>query len=50
MPFRSEKQRRYMWANHPEIARRWTDKYGSDIEKKALSEHIKKKQGKDKKS
>lgn len=23
MPFRSEAQRRYMWANHPDIARRW---------------------------
>jgi len=29
MPFRSEAQRRYMWARHPEIARRWTEKYGS---------------------
>jgi len=32
MPFKSEKQRRYMWAKHPEIARRWTEKYGSDIQ------------------
>lgn len=31
MPFKSEKQRRYMWAKHPEIARRWTKKYGSTI-------------------
>lgn len=23
MPFKSEKQRRYMHANHPEIAERW---------------------------
>jgi len=29
MPFRSEKQRRYMFANEPEIAERWTKKYGS---------------------
>lgn len=29
MPFRSEKQRRYMFANEPEIAERWTRKYGS---------------------
>jgi hypothetical protein len=29
MPFRSEKQRRYMWARHPEIAERWTKEYGS---------------------
>ena len=29
MPFRSEKQRRYLWANEPKIAREWTDEYGS---------------------
>lgn len=23
MPYRSEKQRRYMWAKHPLIARKW---------------------------
>lgn len=28
MPFQSEKQRRYMWANHPAVARRWARKYG----------------------
>ena len=28
MPFRSEKQREFMWAKHPDIARRWTEKYG----------------------
>ena len=33
MPFKSEKQRRYLWANEPEIARDWTDTYGSRIEK-----------------
>ena len=27
MPFRSEKQRRYLWANEPKIAREWTDEY-----------------------
>ena len=32
MPFQSEKQRRYLWANEPEIARDWTDTYGSRIE------------------
>ena len=26
MPFQSEKQRRYLWANEPEIAKRW-EKY-----------------------
>ena len=29
MPFKSEKQRKYLWKNHPEIARRWSKEYGS---------------------
>ena len=29
MPFKSEKQRRYLWKNEPKIARDWTDTYGS---------------------
>lgn len=29
MPFKSEKQRRYLWARHPDIAREWTEKHGS---------------------
>ena len=33
MPFKSEKQRRYLWANEPEIARDWTDTYGSRVQK-----------------
>ena len=33
MPFQSEKQRKYLWANEPAIARDWTDKYGSRVEK-----------------
>ena len=33
MPFQSEKQRRYLWANEPEIARDWTNTYGSKIQK-----------------
>jgi hypothetical protein len=33
MPFQSEKQRRYLWANEPEIARDWSDKYGSRVKK-----------------
>ena len=31
MPFRSEEQRRFMWAKHPEIAKRWTKEHGSKI-------------------
>ena len=33
MPFQSEKQRKYLWANEPAIARDWTDKYGSRVKK-----------------
>jgi len=33
MPFKSGKQRRYLWANEPEIARDWTNKYGSRVRK-----------------
>lgn len=33
MPFKSVKQRRYMFAKHPEIAKRWVKKYGSKIKK-----------------
>ena len=29
MPFKSEKQRRYLWKNEPKIARDWTKTYGS---------------------
>lgn len=27
MPFKSEKQRRYLWATHPDIAKEWAHKY-----------------------
>lgn len=27
MPFQSESQRRYMWAKHPAIAKRWAAEY-----------------------
>ena len=26
MPYASEKQRRYMWSQHPEIAEKWAEK------------------------
>ena len=35
MPFKSEKQRKYLWANEPAIARDWTDKYGSRVKKQS---------------
>jgi hypothetical protein len=34
MPFKSKDQRAYLWAKEPEIARRWTEKYGSAIQRK----------------
>ena len=33
MPFKSEKQRRYLYKNEPAIAKKWTKKYGSKIKK-----------------
>jgi len=33
MPFKSEKQRRYLWAKHPDIAEKWTKEHGSKIHK-----------------
>jgi hypothetical protein len=29
MPFQSEKQRRLLWSQHPEVAKRWAHKYGT---------------------
>ena len=34
MPFRSEKQRKFMHINKPKIAKKWSKKYGSKIAKK----------------
>ena len=34
MPFKSKKQRAFMWANYPNIAREWTKKYGHKVQKK----------------
>lgn len=29
MPFKSQAQRRFMYARHPEIAKRWRKEYGA---------------------
>lgn len=29
MPFKNEAQRRALWAKDPELARKWTERYGS---------------------
>jgi hypothetical protein len=34
VPFTSEKQRRFLHANHPEIAQRWEKEYGPPRKKK----------------
>ena len=31
MPFKSAKQRAYLYANKPEIAKKWTKKYGKKV-------------------
>ena len=31
MPFRSSKQRAFMYARHPEIAKRWASEHGNKI-------------------
>lgn len=31
MPYKSERQRRFMHARHPDVAARWDDKYGGKI-------------------
>lgn len=40
MPYKSEAQRRYLHANHPEIAKRWDKEYGNEPRKKALRKRI----------
>lgn len=44
MPFKSEKQRKFMWAKHPDIARRWEDEYGAEalVKKKHAKDEGKK--------
>lgn len=38
MPFKSEAQRRFMYARHPEIARRWTaESKGSNLNALAMA-------------
>ena len=41
MPFRSERQRRFLYAKKPALAKRWSKKYGSKIVKKKKSKRRK---------
>jgi hypothetical protein len=34
MPFKSTKQKRYLFKNKPKIAKRWAKKYGYGVKKK----------------
>lgn len=34
MPFRSTKQRKYLFAKKPKLARRWAKKYGTRVRRK----------------
>ena len=33
MPFKSEKQRRYLYKNDPAVAKKWTKRHGGKISK-----------------
>lgn len=39
MPFKSEKQRRWMWKNKPKLAREWAHKYGYKARKRVRYKH-----------
>ena len=42
MPFKSEKQRRYLFANKPKVAKRWTKEYTTGgMIKKAIASNTK---------
>jgi hypothetical protein len=43
MPFKSGKQRKFLWAKHPKIARKWAEKYGSETINERISRARKKK-------
>jgi hypothetical protein len=43
MPFKSEAQRREMWANQPEIAKKWAHEFPG---KKKLPYHVQKEKAK----
>lgn len=49
MPFASEKQRRYMWAKHPHIAKKWADEEKEGSGMKALKGSVRNSKKKKKK-
>ena len=42
MPFKSEKQRAWMFKNEPDMAQEWADKYGYKIKEKKKKDGNKK--------
>ena len=42
VPFKSEKQRRYLWKNEPSLARLWTERYGTKSVRKQALKKLKK--------
>jgi hypothetical protein len=43
MPYKSDKQRRFMHAKHPKIAAKWDKKYGAKIAPKTSPKRTKRK-------
>ena len=43
MPYKSDKQRKFMHAKHPEIAKRWDKEAGGKVKKSKASKSSKKK-------
>lgn len=42
MPFKSEKQRRWMYANEPEMAKRWSEEEDDEVREKRRKKAAKK--------
>jgi hypothetical protein len=40
MPFKSEKQRRFLWANEPKVAKKWSKKSKKDPKREALERMV----------
>ena len=45
MPFKSEKQRKFMYANKPDMAKKWSDEYKGKLLKKPRKKKAEKKGG-----
>ena len=39
MPFQSERQRKWMWANRPDLAKKWAKSYGPRPVRKMRRRH-----------